>query len=219
MKSIILIFSLIFCIKCAYNGIDVSVHQGGNVDFNKVKAAGKNFVILRAGYGKSTKDTYFEQNYRNAKSAGMNVGVYWYSYGYSVDDSTKEAYGCLSAIKDKKFEYPIYYDIEEGNTFNQGINVVSGMADNFCKILQNNGYFCGIYSSKYHLQSYFSEYVRNKYTIWVAQYYTSCTYTGAYKIWQSSCEGRVNGINGDVDLDTSYEDFPSIIKNNHFNGF
>jgi len=219
MKNIILIISLIFYINCAYSGIDVSVHQGGNVDFKKVKADGKNFVILRAGYGKSTKDTYFDRNYENAKAAGMNVGVYWYSYGYSVDDSTKEAYGCLDVIKGKKFEYPIYYDIEEGKTFNQGISVVSGMADNFCQILQNHGYFCGIYSSKAHLDSYFSQTVRNKYTIWVAQYYNRCTYTGAYKIWQSSSEGRVNGISGNVDLDTSYEDFPSIIKNGHFNGF
>ena len=219
LKSIILIISLFFYINCAYNGIDVSVHQGGNVDFTKVKNAGKNFVIIRGGYGKSTKDTYFEQNYKNAKNAGMNVGVYWYSYGYSVEDSTKEAYKCLEVIKGKKFEYPIYYDIEEGNTFNQGISVVSGMADNFCTILQNNGYFCGIYSSKSHLETYFNQNVRNKYTIWVAQYYSSCTYSGAYKIWQSSDKGRVNGISGDVDLDTSYEDFPSIIKNGHFNGF
>ena len=219
LKSIILIISLFFYINCAYNGIDVSVHQGGNVDFTKVKNAGKNFVIIRGGYGKSTKDTYFEQNYNNAKNAGMNVGVYWYSYGYSVEDSTKEAYKCLEVIKGKKFEYPIYYDIEEGNTFNQGVSVVSGMADNFCTILQNNGYFCGIYSSKSHLETYFNQNVRNKYTIWVAQYYSSCTYSGAYKIWQSSDKGRVNGISGDVDLDTSYEDFPSIIKNGHFNGF
>ena len=219
LKSIILIISLFFYINCAYNGIDVSVHQGGNVDFTKVKNAGKNFVIIRGGYGKSTKDTYFEQNYKNAKNAGMNVGVYWYSYGYSVEDSTKEAYKCLEVIKGKKFEYPIYYDIEEGNTFNQGVSVVSGMADNFCTILQNNGYFCGIYSSKSHLETYFNQNVRNKYTIWVAQYYSSCTYSGAYKIWQSSDKGRVNGISGDVDLDTSYEDFPSIIKNGHFNGF
>ena len=219
LKNIILIISLLFYINCAYSGIDVSVHQGGNVDFSRVKAAGKNFVILRAGYGKSTRDTYFEQNYNNAKNAGMNVGVYWYSYGYSVEDATKEAYKCLEVIKGKKFEYPIYYDIEEGNTFNQGVSVVSGMADTFCTIMQNNGYFCGIYSSKSHLETFFNQYTRNKYTIWVAQYYDRCTYSGAYKIWQSSCKGRVNGISGDVDLDTSYEDFPSIIKNGHFNGF
>ena len=57
--NIILIISLLIFINCAYDGIDVSVHQGSNVDFKKVKAAGKNFVILRAGYRKSTKDTYF----------------------------------------------------------------------------------------------------------------------------------------------------------------
>ena len=69
------------------------------------------------------------------------------------------------------------------------------------------------------INNYFDNEVKTRYSIWVAQYYDRCTYTGTYKIWQKSSKGRVNGITGDVDLDESYEDFPKIIKNAHLNGF
>lgn len=95
-------------------GIDVSTFQG-NIDFKKVKASGIDFVILRAGYGRETsqKDAKFEQNYKNAKAAGLKVGAYWYSYADSVEDAKKEAEACISVIKGKQFEYPIYFDLEE----------------------------------------------------------------------------------------------------------
>ena len=102
-----------------YKGIDVSQHQG-NIDFGKVKAAGYDFVIIRAGYGKyaSQKDPYFEQNYAGAKAAGLNVGAYWYSYADSTANAKLEAEACLQVIKGKTFEYPIYFDLEERSQFN-----------------------------------------------------------------------------------------------------
>lgn len=74
----------------AIKGIDVSQYQG-NIDFAKVKAAGVMFAIIRAGFGKYTsqKDPYFEQNYKNAKAAGLDVGVYWYSYATSTADADR----------------------------------------------------------------------------------------------------------------------------------
>ena len=71
-------------------GIDVSVHNG-NIDFQKVKAAGYDFVILRAGYGReiTQKDSTFEKNYKNAKAAGLQVGAYWYSYATFRGTSTR----------------------------------------------------------------------------------------------------------------------------------
>ena len=219
LKNFILFSSLLCFITCVvYKGIDVSVWQGDNIDFKKVKAAGKNFVIMRAGIGTST-DKYFELNYKKAKEAGINVGAYWYCKALTVKSSTEEANKALSVLKGKKFEYPIYYDIENQNLFSKGKALTSQIADNFCQIMQKNGYFCGIYGSKYYFENYFTDTVKNKYTIWVAQYNTQCTYKGAYKIWQRSSKGSVNGISGNVDLDESYCDFPSIIKNKHLNGF
>lgn len=218
LKNFILFCSLLCFITCAYKGIDVSVWQGSNVDFKKVKADGKSFVIMRAGIGTNV-DKYYESNYKKAKAAGMNVGAYWYCKALTVKASTNEANKALSALKGKKFEYPIYYDIENANLFAKGKTLTSKIAENFCSIMEKHGYFCGIYASKSFLDSYFTDTVKKKYTIWVAQYNSKCTYKGTYKIWQRSSKGKVSGISGNVDLDESYCDFPSIVKNKHLNGF
>jgi len=218
-KTLILLSFLFYFISCEFNGIDVSVWQGPNVDFQKVKDSGINFVILRAGYGHGQADKYFESNYQKAKAAGLNVGVYWYCYADTFEDSTAEANIALETLKGKQFEYPIYYDIEESSIFEKGMEFTSSLADNFCQIMEQNKYFCGIVAALNFYKNYFNEYVKNRYTIWVAQYADKCTYDGPYKIWQRSSTGSVPGIDGNVDLDISYEDFGPIMKKNHLNGF
>ena len=199
-------------------GIDVSVWQGNNIDFNKVKANGISFVIIRAGYGKSVKDKYFETNYEKAKNAGLKVGAYWYSYANTVGDGIIEANGFLNAIKGKQFEYPVYYDIEEKDILNKGVDFCSSLADNFCKTLENAGYFAGIYTSTSYLPN-FNESIRTKYTLWVAEWGSRCNYNERHGMWQYSSNGSVNGINGRVDMDVSYEDFEGAIKHDGLNDF
>jgi len=218
-KSLLILLPLVFLIvKCKYNGIDVSEHQG-SIDFQRVKKSGINFVIMRAGIGHGRKDNYFEENYKKAKAAGLNVGAYWYSKALSVADSTSEAKYVLNALKGKKFEYPIYYDIEEKSLFSKGKKLTSDIANNFCKIMQSHGYLCGIYASLSYYNSYFTDAVKKKFTIWVAQYNSHCDYKGDYKIWQKSSHGNVPGIKGRVDLDECYYDFPKHIKEKKLNGF
>ena len=214
----ILLLSLLAFLNCSWNGIDVSVWQGPNIDFKKVKAAGKNFVIIRAGIGTSV-DKYFESNYKKAKAAGMNVGVYWYAKALTEKASLEEAQHALKAISGKQLEYPVYYDIEQKEILAKGKTHCSAIATKFCSYMESNKKFCGIYASKSYFDSYFTDKVKKAYSIWVAQYYTKCTYTGKYHVWQKSSTGKVNGISGNVDLDISYEDLPSIIKNAHLNGF
>lgn len=217
-KNLILLSFLIFLTNCSYNGIDVSVWQGPNIDFKKVKNAGKNFVIIRAGCG-SSKDKYFESNYKKAKAAGINVGAYWYAKALTEASSKQEAQNVLNAINGKQFEYPIYYDIEQKEILAKGKKFCSAIATDFCTILEKNKKFCGIYASKSYLDSYFTDTVKNKYSIWVAQYNSECTYKGKYGMWQRSSKGSVSGISGNVDLDVSYQNFPEIIKKAHLNGF
>ena len=214
----LLLLSLIALLNCKYNGIDVSVWQGPDIDFKKVKADGINFVIIRAGINTAT-DKYFESNYKKAKAAGLNVGVYWYAKALSEKASTEEAKACLKAISGKQLEYPVYYDIEQKEILAKGKNFCSSIAKNFCTLMEKNKKFCGIYASKSYFDNYFTQEVKTKYSIWVAQYYSKCTYTGAYGVWQRSSKGSVKGISGNVDLDISYMDFPSIIKKAHLNGF
>ena len=96
-----------------FEGVDVSVYQG-NIDWNKAKADGIEFAIMRAGYGKyvSQKDKYFDQNMKNAKAAGLPCGVYWFSYALTPEDAIKEADACYEVIKNYKLEYPVSFDME-----------------------------------------------------------------------------------------------------------
>lgn len=94
-------------------GIDISTWQGPNLDFKKLKKSGVNFAIIRAGFGTGNKDNQFENNYSKAKKAGMPVGAYWYSYALSAEGARAEAQSCISMLKGKQFEYPIYFDLED----------------------------------------------------------------------------------------------------------
>lgn len=198
-------------------GIDVSKHQG-NIDWSKVHV---DFAILRAGYGKelSQKDEQFENNYAGCKKNNIPCGVYWYSYATSVEEAKKEAKVCLEVIKGKTFEFPIFFDLEEKRQFDLGKKACSEMVQAFCDTLENAGYYAGLYCSTYYLTNFVTEAVRNRYAIWVAQYNDKCTYSGQYGIWQKSSEGKINGINGNVDIDECYIDYESIIKKKGLNGF
>ena len=202
-------------------GLDLSIWQGYNVDFNKVKAAGINFVILRAGYGKyiSQKDPTFEGNYKRAKAAGLNVGAYWYSYAQTEADAKQEANVFLEAVKGKTFEMPLYFDLEERSQFNKGVVFCSKITEIFCGTLERSGYFAGLYISRSPLQQYISASTAKKYALWIAEYNNKCNYNGAFGMWQNTSTFRVNGTSGNIDHDFCYVDYPSIIKGGGFNGY
>lgn len=201
-------------------GIDVSVHNG-NIDWRKVKNAGIQFAVLRAGYGRelSQKDTRFEENYRNAKAAGIPVGAYWYSYAMTEDEARLEADVFLSVIKGKQFEMPVYFDLEEKKQFDLGKEKVSAIMRAFLEKVEKAGYFVGLYGSASSLTTHTADDIKSRYTIWLAHWTEQTNYSGDYGIWQYSSEGKVNGIIGNVDMDICRNDFPAIIKNKKLNGF
>lgn len=185
--------------------IDVSTWQG-SIDFNKVKSAGYDYVIIRAGYGKekSQKDNMFETNYKKAKSAGLKVGAYWFSYAMSPSTATAEADACLSCIKGKKFELPVYYDMEYQPAMSTSNSNYTKMAVNFCNKLKSNGFKSGVYSS-----ASVYDYLLNRTTlknngisIWNAEWYIKPSIT--CDVWQYSENGRINGILTNVDLNYIY---------------
>lgn len=186
--------------------IDVSTWQG-SIDFKKVKSAGYDYVIIRAGYGKekSQKDNMFETNYKNAKSAGLKVGAYWFSYAMSPSTATAEADACLSCIKGKKFELPVYYDMEYQPAMSTSNSNYTKMAVNFCNKLKSNGFKSGVYSS-----ASVYDYLLNRTTlknngisIWNAEWYIKPSIT--CDVWQYSDNGRINGISTNVDLNYIYD--------------
>jgi GH25 family lysozyme M1 (1,4-beta-N-acetylmuramidase) len=217
-----------------YKLIDVSAHNG-NIDFAKVKSDGIDGVIIRGGYGVSTVDKCFHQNIQNAIKSGLHVGVYWFGYAYTVSQAEKEANFCLKTIEPYKgkIDLPIFYDWEY-DSYNYAKNTgkvtptkekISAWVDKFCSIVEKSGYFVGVYGNIDYLTNYFNNTIKTKYTIWVAQWNTKCSYTGNYGIWQYGAETNkidsktVNGISGVVDKDYCYIDYPTIIKANGLNGY
>lgn len=139
-------------------------------------------------------------------------------------DTEKEADACLKAIAGKKYEYPIYYDVEENRQFKIGKIFCTNIVNAFCDIIEKNGYFAGLYMSRYPLTDYISEETQKKYAIWVAQYNDKCSYPGLYGMWQFSDIGRIKDVNmktndNTIDMDVSFVDYPSLIKGRGLNGF
>lgn len=195
-------------------GIDVSAHQK-EIDWSRVAASGMRFAMIRAGYrgygwGALTKDAYFDANMQGALSNGMEVGVYFFSQALTPAEAEEEAYLVLDWIKDYNVTYPVVFDWEEqdhDDSRTQGCdgNTVTACALAFCKVIEDAGYLPMTYGSpsKVYRGGLALEYMQN-YPFWLAHYTTNTAPTSFryhYNIWQYSSKGRVDGIDGNVDLD------------------
>lgn len=201
--------------------IDVSKHNVVT-DWAKVKASGVTGVIIRAGYGRviSQKDKTFEDYYAGAVKAGLNVGAYWYSYAKTPAEAKTEAAVFLEAIKGKKFDLPVYFDIEEESHVALGKTVCTAMAEAFCSTMEAAGYFAGVYSFDSFFASNLTEAIQQKYSCWVARVENvppKCCKT--FGMHQYTWKGSVSGISGAVDVSYCYKDFPAIIKGAGLNGY
>lgn len=202
-------------------GIDVSVWQT-KVDWNKVAKSGVDFTIIRAGYGNlaSQKDKYFDANMEGAKKAGIDCGVYWYSYASSPEDAVLEANACYEVIKGHKLAYPVYYSLEDECLNSLTNEQLTAVVDAFCSTLEKKGYYVGVKSYASLLSSRIKADIFNKYDVWVAHYGVARpSFTKGFNMWQYTNNGNINGINGIVNCDYAYINFPKIMKEAHLNGF
>ncbi len=189
-------------------GIDVSRWQG-DIDFDKLKSAGVEFVIIRVGTtsgrdGEYVIDPKFVQNIEGANRVGIDVGVYFYSYAYSKASALKDAEWVIEQIKDYDVTLPIAFDWEEWNDFNNfkiSFFELTDAADTFLTRLEEEGYKGSVYSSKYYLENIWLE---HRHDIWLAHYTTKTDYKGKYSMWQLCSNGKVDGIKGNVDIDVLY---------------
>lgn len=188
-------------------GIDVSKWQG-NIDFEKVKQAGCEFVIIKAAGsyidGELYTDPRFFENIENALKNNLKVGVYFNSDANSVEMAKQEIDYTLNLIKDYDIELGIAYDWEnftDFNTYNISLHTLNEMSKVFLDEVQNKGYKPILYSSKYYLENLWDK----NYDIWVAQYADNNTYEGEYIMWQQCSDGRIDGINAYVDIDIMYK--------------
>ncbi|MBR6918131.1 MAG: DUF5011 domain-containing protein [Clostridia bacterium] len=189
-------------------GIDVSRWQG-DIDFYEVASAGAEFVIIRIGgfSDELFEDAYYANNINNAKEAGLKVGVYWYSEEDGADAVRRHADYLYSLLDGKELDFPIFFDWEDYADFeNYKMNVrdLNEMFLAFKEEAEARGYTASLYNSKYYLGLLWSDEVKDG-GVWLAHYIEKTTYDGKYFLWQQGY-GRIEGIDGDVDLDVFYPD-------------
>ncbi|SEH65179.1 Lyzozyme M1 (1,4-beta-N-acetylmuramidase), GH25 family [Ruminococcus flavefaciens] len=193
-------------------GIDVSVWQS-DVDFNAVRDAGCSFVIIRVGYYYSqiTLDDYFRQNLENAKAAGLDVGVYFYTTDNTEEGVREHVRWIIDQLDGQSLEMPIVFDWEEFTNFQKygmSIHDINDIYAAFADEVTKNGYKPMLYSSKNFLNNIWSERTKSSTPVWLAHFVDETDYDGEYAIWQASAYGHIPGINGDVDMDIQYLNQP-----------
>lgn len=202
-------------------GIDVSYHQG-NIDWEKVKASGVEFAMLRAGYGQGNIDKKFHEYAKECTRLGIPFGVYWFSYAYNPTMAHTEAQHVLGAVAPYKLSYPIAFDFEYDSVNyaqRQGVTITkelaSAIAREFLNTVEAAGRYAAIYANPDFLNRYFDADIPPRYDVWLAQWPDKPNLNSkpakAGGMWQYTSSGSVPGISGRVDLNVAYKDYPSLI--------
>ena len=190
-------------------GIDVSRWQG-DIDFKKVKDAGAEFVMIRIGIqdgfnGENTIDKYFKYNIEEALKNDLEVGVYFYSYATTTSEAINQANWVLDNIKNYDITLPIVFDWESWSSFNKldiSLFDITNIQESFLDRIKSAGYKTARYGSKNYLEKVFLE---TKHDTWLAHYTTSTNYKDDYFMWQMCSDGKIDGINGNVDINIMYK--------------
>ena len=211
------------------SGIDVSSHQG-RINWEDVKASGKvDFVMIRVGFrgygnGKINPDKYFDENIKEASAQGLQIGAYFFSTALTEAEAQEEALYCIDKLKGYSISLPVVFDFEgfkNKNYRTYGISKEQRTAN--CKafndIVSAANYKSMLYGSKGNIRTTYDIDVLS-YPLWIAQYaggYKKIladekyfpdmgAYNARIAIWQYTSIGKVNGINGNVDMNQMYID-------------
>ena len=221
-------------------GLDVSkwnhVAYGSSylpLDWKAIKNQGFDFVILKAGSSVRSNGTKggieptFEADYAAAKAAGLDVGVYFYSYAHTVEEIEADAKALLQYIEGKKFEYPVYLDMEEESQETLGKDLLGDMCTEFISALQAEGYYAGIYLNNNWLKYILDRVeVTTLFDLWYARYpgtdlpvWNEESYGAQLGMWQFTEQGTIDGFSGYFDMNYVYRDYPAIMKQWGLNGY
>lgn len=213
----------------AKRGIDISAHNG-NIDLATLKNNGVDFAIIRVGYGtKGTLDTKFKRNADLCREIGLPFGFYWYSYALNVEGARQEAEHVLNAIAPYKdsYSYGVWFDMEDADGYKRKYGMPSNqtlreMCATFCRTVENNGYYVGVYASSSWFNNQLAGSELNPYDKWVAQWPTSggkqrglnvkAEERSNMTLWQFTSDGYFNGHSGRVDTNYAYIDYPGLIR-------
>lgn len=194
-------------------GLDISSHQGW-IDWSAVAEGPADFVILRAGYrgyadGSINLDSYWEYNISSAAATDLGIGVYFFSQALSPEEAAAEAHTVLSMIEGYDIDYPIYFDWEpvsdqQARTSTISASEVTACALKFCQTIEEAGYRAGVYFNPSIAGNYYNLYELKDYEFWLAQYTDTPDFPFAFGIWQYSAEGKVSGIDTNVDMNLCF---------------
>ena len=190
-------------------GMDISRWQG-NIDYEKVKESGIEFVFIRVGSedseGKFFVDPMFNDYIEGFNKVGIPVGIYYYSYADTIEHAKKEAKWVLKQIKKYDVDLPIVYDWENWSNYQEfkvSFHSLTEIANTFLSTIEDAGYEGMLYSSKYYLENIW---FKTNYKVWLAHYTEQTTYEGDYYIWQLCSNGYVPGVDENmVDLNIMYK--------------
>ncbi|TJW11375.1 GH25 family lysozyme [Parvibacter caecicola] len=202
-------------------GIDVSEHQGV-IDWAKVKADGIKFAIIRVGYGSdyaAQDDKYFFRNVEGARANGIAIGVYLYSYATKATGASGSAQSeanhvirllNTAGLTPSSLALPVYYDMEDDTQGALSPSQLGSIAETFCNAITAKGYRVGIYSNPTWWSNKLTapQFNNSNWDRWVAQWgnYEKPQVSFNYGLWQFSSKGTVNGINGSVDMNFSFNE-------------
>jgi GH25 family lysozyme M1 (1,4-beta-N-acetylmuramidase) len=199
-----------------HKGVDVSYHQGA-IDWTRVAATGVEYAILRVGYrgygtGALMPDEQFEANIQGALSAGLKVGVYFFSQAINEAEILEEANFVLEQIAPYKVDYPVIIDVEKVSDSAARMNLITvEERTNLVKIFLQKVAEAGYHPMIYHnmemavLMLHMEE--LEEYDKWFAYYNPELYYPYYYQMWQYSASGKVDGIEGEVDMNISFKNW------------
>ena len=201
-----------------YWGIDVSHHQS-TINWEQVRDAGIDFVIIRCGFGSDLEkqdDKQWQRNVAECERLGIPYGVYLYSYALNETMAYSEAQHTLRLLKGHNPDLPVFLDMEDNTQAPVGNVMLGKIAKVYCDTVQAAGYEVGIYASYSWWTYYLTEPVfeNDSWYRWVAQWGSSCSYKKRYEMWQYTETGTIAGIAGRVDMDYWYGTFPGGANTN-----
>ncbi len=203
------------------DGVDVSEWQW-EVNWSRVKRSGMDYAFIRLGWTgldspfSRHKDVWFESNYKNAKDAGLLVGVYYYSCATTEAEAKKEAQYVLSILDDRDLDLPVIFDFEytgriQTKYVNRAqttknilafLNYIDANSDYDTMFYSYRSIMDPSWSPKFNMSS-----IEGKHRVWIAQYYEDIeTYTRPFEFWQYTSSGKVWGVDGSVDCNFWYFD-------------
>ena len=194
-------------------GITISKYQNraGAIDWERVKADGVSFAMVRLGYHNDL-DPYFDENMRNAQAHGLKTGVFFYTQAMDTATAVDEANFVLDIIKDYPVSYPVAYDVESQYLLDMGRTrqEITDQVNAFCQVIAAAGYRPIVYGNNEWLTRNMDT-ARIPYDIWYSRYETSVNEYPNRTLWQYTDSGLVDGIAGEVCIDIAFVDYSQII--------